>query len=206
MLYFWCEKLCPLGRTFFYFYGAKNYEGRGRFSPRNRGGVALFAGSLHSKPALLYSRLFPDFSGTPPGQKGIESGQNRSKVNIYLLGFVSPRDFRRQQTAKCKHIFEIWCWCVVSFVPFVEVFSSCPLVLRCQCFEDSGPVIGWLWSSGGVFLAFCPFVCFMLVVSLANMALFRVLRGFLEGFRVQMYVCMGLVLCVDCVAFVCVRV
>lgn len=39
---------------------------------------------------------------TPPGQKGIESGQKGSKVNIYLLDFVSPREFRRQQTAKFK--------------------------------------------------------------------------------------------------------
>ena len=35
-----------------------------------------------------------------------------------------------------------------------------------------------------------------------NMALFRVLRAFLEGFGVRMYVYMGLVLCVACVAFV----
>ena len=58
-------------------------------------------------------------------------------------------------------------------------------------FEDSGPVIGWLWSSCGVFPAFCPLYCIVFVVSLANMALFRVLRGFLEGFMVRMYVCMG---------------
>lgn len=32
-------------------------------------------------------------------------------------------------------------------------------------------------------------------------ALFRILRGFLEGFGVRMYICMGWVLCVDCGAF-----
>ena len=58
-------------------------------------------------------------------------------------------------------------------------------------FEASGPVIGWLWSSGGALHAFCPLYCIVLVVSLANMALFRVLRGFLAGFGVRMYVCMG---------------
>ena len=49
---------------------------------------------------------------------------------------------------------------------------------------------------------FCPLSRFMLVASLANMALFRVLRGFLARFGVRMYICMGLVLCVACVAFV----
>ena len=53
--------------------------------------------------------------------------------------------------------------------------------------------------------AFCPLYCIVLVVSLANMALFRVLRGFLARFGVRMYVYVGLVLCLDCVAFVRVR-
>lgn len=63
----------------------------------------------------------------------------------------------------------------------------------------------WLVSSGGALPAFCPLVCFVLVVSLANMALIRVLRGFLEGFGVRMYVCVGLGFCVDCGVFVRVR-
>ena len=71
-----------------------------------------------------------------------------------------------------------------------------------QAFEDSGPAGGWLWSSGGVSHAFCPLYCFVLVVSLANMALFRVLRGFLARFGVRMYVCVGLGFCVDCGVFV----
>ena len=74
-------------------------------------------------------------------------------------------------------------------------------------FEDSGPAgpaIGWLWSSGGVFHAFCPLPCFACGALHLNMALFRVLRGFLEGFMVRMYIYMGLALCVDCGAFVCV--
>ena len=66
----------------------------------------------------------------------------------------------------------------------------------------AGPVIGWLWSYSGALHAFCPLVCFVLVVSLANMALFRVLEAFLAGFGVLVWVCVGLVLCVDCVAFV----
>ena len=66
----------------------------------------------------------------------------------------------------------------------------------------AGPAGGWLWSSGGALHAFCPLYCFVLVVSLANMALFRVLRGFLARFGVRMYVCVGLGFCVDCGVFV----
>ena len=56
-----------------------------------------------------------------------------------------------------------------------------------------------LWSCAP---SFCPLFCFMLVVSLANVALFRVFRAFLEGFRGFVWVCMGWVVCVDCGAFV----
>ena len=51
-------------------------------------------------------------------------------------------------------------------------------------------------------MPFVRFTALLFVVSLANMALFRVLRGFLEGFGVRMYVCMGLGFCVACGAFV----
>lgn len=90
----------------------------------------------------------------------------------------------------------------VSCVPLVVVFHGVHWSRGVQAFEASGPVIGWLWSSGGVFHAFCPLYYFVLVVSLANMALFRVLRGFLARFGVRMYVCVGLGFCVDCGVFV----
>ena len=73
-----------------------------------------------------------------------------------------------------------------------------------QAFDASGPAGGRLWSSGGVFHAFCPLVCFACGALHLNMALFRVLRASLAGFMVRMYVCMGWGLCVDCGAFVCV--
>lgn len=65
----------------------------------------------------------------------------------------------------------------------------CPLVAGGQAFGDSGPVIGRLWSSGGVFPPFCPLCCFVCGVLPANMALFRVLRAFLARFY---GVCVGL--------------
>ena len=52
--------------------------------------------------------------------------------------------------------------------------------------------------------AFRPLSRFACLGLLANMALFRVLRGFLAGFMVVVWVCVNCVLCVDCGAFVCV--
>ena len=120
MLYFWCEKLCPLGRTFFCIFGAKNYEGKRLLPLRQWGGGVPFC-LLSIYQAGFHSLLLPESSITPLGQKGIESGQKGSKVNIYLLDFVSPREFRRPKGTKPKHIFGKWCWCVVSCAPLVVV-------------------------------------------------------------------------------------
>ena len=128
----------------------------------------------------IHSLLLPDSSGTPQGQKGIESGQKVAKVNIYFLAFVFSREFWRPQTAKSKHIFGKWCWCVWSCAPLVVVFHRVHW-RRCAGFLS---VLYWLVSSGGALHAFCPLYCFVLAVSLANMALFRVLRGFLARFGV----------------------
>ena len=49
---------------------------------------------------------------------------------------------------------------------------------------------------------FCPLSRFVFGALLANMALFRVFRAFLEGFGRFVCVCVVLVLCVACVAFV----
>lgn len=48
--------------------------------------------------------------------------------------------------------------------------------------------------------AFCPLYCFACGGLLANVALFRVFRAFLEGFMGFVWVCVVLALCVDCVA------
>ena len=54
------------------------------------------------------------------------------------------------------------------------------------------------------FPAFCPLSRFVLGALPTNMALFRVFRAFLAGFGVGVWVCISLVLCVACGAFVCV--
>ena len=50
--------------------------------------------------------------------------------------------------------------------------------------------------------AFCPLSRFVFGALSLNVALFRVLRGFLEGFMGFVWVCVACVLCLACVAFV----
>ena len=50
--------------------------------------------------------------------------------------------------------------------------------------------------------AFCPLSRFVVGALYLNMPLFRVLRGFLEGFGALVWVCIVRVLCVTCGAFV----
>ena len=75
------------------------------FHPKIGGGGSFCL--LSTYQTGFHSLLLPESSITPQCQKCIESGQKVAKVNIYLLDFVSPREFRRQQSAKCKHIFEM---------------------------------------------------------------------------------------------------
>ena len=62
-------------------------------------------------------------------------------------------------------------------------------------------VQGLVRSSGGALPAFWSLCCFVPDVLRLNMALFRVLRGFLAWFEVVVWVCIARVLCVDCGAF-----
>ena len=79
---------------------------------------------------------------------------------------------------------------------------TCPLVQVCSLSRASGPAGGWLWSSGGAFPAFCPLYGFTCGTLCLNVALFRVFRAFLARFMVVVWVCVALVVCVDCGAFV----
>ena len=134
--------------------------------------------------ALYMQRGFHS-SSTPQGQKGIKSGQNRAKVRFYLLALVFSRENRRPKGAKFKIYFSFGsCWAASVALSLGRWW--CPLVHGAGPFGDSGPTrvpALVLWSCVP---SLCPCLlslcCFMLVVSLANMALFRILRGFSEGF------------------------
>ena len=185
----------PKGRrTFFYFYGAKNYGGKGLFSPQNRGGCPSFMPFLHIAKGL--PSCLPSSSPVVNFQPiGANFRQKVAKVNIYLLALVFSRYFWRQQTAKSKHIFGKWCECVVSCVPLVEVFHY---VHRVQVVRSCSFSLG-VFRPFALPLSLSCFVCGALPFKYALISRFK---GVLEGFGVRMYVCMGLVLCLDCVAFV----
>ena len=64
------------------------------------GGVSLFVCSPYSTGlpfCLPFCLPESSFLSPPSWQIFEQSGQNRAKVNIYLLVFVSPRENRRQQ-------------------------------------------------------------------------------------------------------------
>ena len=91
-------------------------------------------------------------------------------------------------------------WCSI-WVRFLAVLS-CPLVPACRLSRDSGPagrLALVLWSCVPLF---CPLSRFVLGALSLNVALFRVFRGFLEGFMGFVWVCLACVLFVACVAFV----
>ena len=67
--------------------------------------------------------------------------------------------------------------------------------------QDLPEVALVLWSCVP---SFCPLSRFVLVGLSLKYAFIRILRGFLEGFGVLVWVCIGCVLCVACGAFVCV--
>ena len=121
---------------------------------------------------------------------GVNFRQKVAKVNIYLLDFVSPRENRRQQTAKSKHIFEMQEGKRAEMWPAV-CLSSCPLVQRSAGFRGFRTchrlalVLRWCAPSFlSAFLLPFPAPPF-------KYALFRVLKGFLARFGVRMYICMG---------------
>ena len=78
-------------------------------------------------------------------------------------------------------------------------------VLRCVHWLQVCRLSGLVLRPGGVLPAFCPLYCFAFGGLLADMPLFSVLRRFLAWFGVFVWVCIASVLCVACVAFVCVN-
>ena len=106
-----------------------------------------------------------------------------AKVNFSLVCLGVFSGFSETKNGKSEIYF--------GFGAFVVLLSSS--LGRWWCPPSAGgalllPLFGCVPS-----LLSPPFVRFpaLLAVSLANMALFRVLRGFLARFGARMYVCMG---------------
>lgn len=96
--------------------------------------------------------------------------------------------------------YKVGAGCGSACLPFIV--STCGKWSRNSCYFADVSKIG---QDTARCSAFYPLSRFVLVVSLANMALFRVFGAFLEGFMCLVWVCVACVLCVACVAF-CARV
>ena len=70
-----------------------------------------------------------------------------------------------------------------------------------QVVQGAGAFVVLSWCVPSLCPCLSSLCCFGSPAIVLYYALFRVLRGFLAGFGVRMYICMGLVLCVDCGAF-----
>ena len=117
-------------------------------------------------------------------------------MNFFLLVFVLPREFWRQQTAKSKHIFEI-----EEGRRGVEVVGSLPFGVPTWGRWCGVPAFV-LWSCVP---SFCPLSRSSLGAFPLKYAFIRVLRAFLAWFVGFVWVRLACVLCVACGAFVCVR-
>ena len=93
---------------------------------------------------------------------------------------------------------------MVSCVPFVVSFivSTGGRLAGSLCYFANVSKIVLMHLLLGALPAFWSLYGFACGGLLANMPLFGVLRGFLEGFMGFVWVCVGWVLCVACVAFV----
>lgn len=174
-------------------------------SPNGGGCPLLYA--LYIANGALFHPTAPSPFPAPSGQIFRQSGQIFGKKGQKLdficslwcfLGKIGDRKRQKQRYILLSGLS----WC--CFYPLLWWRWWCPLVAGGQGFEASGPAIGWLWSSGRVFPAFCPLCCFCLWWVAFKYALFRVLKGFLARFGVFVWVCLAWVLCVACGAFVCV--
>ena len=155
--------------------------------------------SLHP---LLSSGL--SLSCLSSGQKHQKQGKTGQKLDFLWCALVFSREIARPKGAKSKYIFERW----------VQVVQVSPALLAYLYCVHLG-----MWSGNSCYFAdvskigqdsagrpaFCPLYCFAFGALLANMALFRVLRGFSAGFGALVWVCVGCVLFVACGAFVCVN-
>ena len=170
---------------------------KGFFHPKIGGGCPSFMPFLHiakGLPSCLpSSSLVVNFQSI-----GANFQQNRSKMNKFLgvLGVFSGKS--ETKNGKSEIYFGFGAFVVLLSSSFVVAV----VVSTCGRWCAPAPSL-WVCSAPLPFL--CPLSCFACGALHLNMALFRILRGFLEGFMVRMYICTGCGLCVDCGAFVCVR-
>ena len=155
-------------------------------SPNGGGGCHL----LHTR-YISTSIHYLQALQSPPALRKVSNQGKTGQKWIFLWSFLStPRNFGDNKRQK-PNIFLKVGRKTAGDVQTLRLPSSCPLGAGLQDFEGFRT---WrrlalvIWSCVP---AFCRLYCVSLGALLANMALFRVLRGFLEGFMCFVCVCMG---------------
>ena len=155
---------------------------KGTCRSANGGGVSLIVCSLYIKQAFIR----PCFR-TPPAltrSKGHLIRAKVAKVNFSLVCFGVLSGILETKKGKSEIYFGFGAFVVLlssSFVVAVVVSTWCRWCAPAPS----------LWVCSVPLPCLCPLSCFACGALHLNMALFRVLRGFLAGFGVRMYVCMG---------------
>ena len=115
---------------------------------------------------------------------GANFRQKVAKVNNFLVRLGVSSEFSETKKGKSEIYFGFGAFVVLlssSFVVAVVVSTGCRWCAPAPS----------LWVCSVPFVPALALFPALLAVSLANMALFRILRGFLARFGVRMYVCIG---------------
>ena len=164
---------------------------------------------LPSLPSgCLPESCLPESSSLPPSwQIFKQSGQNRAKQgkNKFLFGgrwcFLGKIGDKKGRNLNIflKSGCKVGAGCGSACLLFGV--STGPEVGRASRLQDLPEVALVLWLCVP---CLCPLCCFVCGVLHLNMALFRILMGFLEGFMCFLWVFIACVLCAASGAFVCV--
>ena len=100
--------MCPLGRTFFYIFGAKNYEGKGRFSLPNRGGGGSFCTLSIYQPALLYFQTVSSSLRNTTRTKGHRNMAKMGKSKHLFACFCLTSGISETRNGKSEIYFGFW--------------------------------------------------------------------------------------------------
>ena len=156
-------------------------------------GFPFSSGCSSAAPFLIHRGKFSDNRG----KFSAKTGKNKLFFGVLWCFLGNLGDLKGQKQRIVLLLGFSWC----CFHPLLWWRWWCPPVAGGQ---GSGPAGCWRWSSGGALPAFCPLCCFACGAMPLKYAFIRILGRFLAGFYCSVWVCIALVLCVACRAFVCV--
>ena len=161
------------------------------------GGGCPFPYALHIAKVALFHPTIPSPFPAPIVADFQTIGAKRGKSEFFLARFGVFSGKSETEKGKNKNLFYFWGFRGAAFILFCGGGGRVHRVQVVQGARASGV----LWC---VFRCFCSLSRFVFVGLSLKYAFIRVLRAFLARFGVVVRVCVVLVLCVACGAFVCV--